>query len=121
MTASGEALWRRYEALHWEKGAQRTAADAIQALVSEQRADERAECCKAIRAACGACDGTGFDEAPCPPSYVSHDMVTDAESPEMEGQAFDPGSDGAECEYCGRPIAAIRSRIAAGGEEKRDG
>lgn len=51
----------------------------------DQRArEEREDCCTAIRAACGMCEGSGYAD----------------------------GSGDSECEYCGRPIAAIRAQPA---------
>ena len=53
---------------------------------AEVRAQERERCCEVIRKACGMCEGKGYVEAP-------------------------DGERGG-CEYCGRPIAAIRETPA---------
>lgn len=69
--------------------------------------DERTACVQAIRAACSMCNGAGV-ESSRPDRRVTHEMALDAGEPEMEGMTI-PG-DATECEYCGRPIAAIRAR-----------
>ncbi len=50
----------------------------------------REACCVKIRADCQACEGTG---------YLAHNPESGPSGP------YDPD----ECEYCGRPIAAIRA------------
>jgi hypothetical protein len=79
-----------------------TVDTAIRAAVER----ERKENCQAIRAACGACGGTGGFGGGV--HYVTRDMATDAGEPQLEGQEI--VEEPVECEYCGRPIAAIRER-----------
>lgn len=79
------------------------------------REDERERCCEAIKNACSMCDGKGYTET----SHAAHGCGGDeamcasgcpVEQIEQEG-----------CEYCGRPIAAIRAALAESadrGEEK---
>lgn len=73
------------EIIRLSPGAAEFLRDAIAAALDAAVAEERAACCDAIQAACGACDGKGHAGNP------------------HEEQSF-------ECEYCGRPIAAIRAR-----------
>ena len=54
-------------------------------------AGEREACAKRIRASCSACGGTGVG-------------------------GVDPRGDAVECEYCGRPIAAILAGKEVGSE-----
>ena len=54
-------------------------------------AEERDACAKRIRASCKACDGTGVG-------------------------GIDPRGDAVECEYCGRPMRAVRAGTEVGSE-----
>ena len=86
------------------------AAKRIEELEADEariRADERERCATAIRASCAACQGTGIME-PEITEFVTHDMALDCGEPQMEGQVF-YHRDAVECEYCGRPIDAIRA------------
>ena len=58
--------------------------DVLASAITKAEADVQERCCKVIRAACLVCKGTGL---------ADRDARSDAE----------------ECEYCGRPIAAIRN------------
>ena len=69
-------------------------ASDILALVKREVERERERCCIAIRSACTQCVNGVFEPDP---------------------RTGDP----VECEYCGRPIAAIRSRTAKAGEENK--
>lgn len=63
------------------------------------------ECCRQIQAECTVCGGSGgkiLGE-----HFVTHDMALDAGEPAMEGQSM--GVESEQCEYCGRPIEAIRN------------
>lgn len=66
---------------------------SIEDIVRDAMAEERKECCEAIRSECVACDDGVAGVAP-------------------DGSAI-------ECEYCGRPMAIIRNRSAA--KPPRDG
>jgi len=65
------------------------------------------EAAKVVREKCTACNGTGGIGGGI--HYVTRDMASDACEPSMEGQEII--EDPIECEYCGRPIAAIREKI----------
>ena len=77
-------------------------------LASWQQATEamREECCKAIRENCTACSGAGFVVE----EYTESEHGCNGD--ERECQTTCPVPVAAqrqiECEYCGRPIAAIR-------------
>lgn len=64
------------------------------------------ECCKAIRASCLACGGTGGQWGSAPP--VTRDMAIDAGDLSLEGSPGGPDQS-CECEYCGRPIKTLRA------------
>lgn len=88
-------LWERYGVLQYSGGPSLSSRTdrrvrALSRLVLEEVEREREANCKAIRAACAMCAGTGSVPDSPSPGYVAS----------------------TECEYCGRPIAAIRSRRA---------
>ncbi len=68
----------------------------------EIRAEERERCAVAIKAACGACEGKGYVEAIGTGYARNPDDPHGDPLPAPERERF-------ECEYCGRPIAAIRN------------
>jgi len=70
-----------------------TASCAWCESLATAREKEREACCEAIRANCTGCNGTGVG------GWESH----------PDGQH----AQAVECEYCGRPIAAIRARGGA--------
>lgn len=63
----------------------------------------------AIRAACEPCGGTGGERT----SRAAHAPYC---SGECDGNCPVEVEDWEECQYCGRPIAAIRARLAKGGK-----
>jgi len=77
--------------------------------IQDVRRDTIEECAKVIRTECSVCGGTGIGRYE-PATYVSHDMALDAEQPEREGSLYSPEIN-EECEYCGRPIDAIRTLL----------
>ena len=76
----------RCPAKHWS---------AVAAAIEETVREAEEQCCKAIRAACFACRGSGVVR-------VTRDYQEVGE----------------ECECCGQPIVAIRSRAPDAGEKR---
>ena len=66
---------------------------------------EREANCRAIRDSCEPCSGTGGIGGGI--HIVTREMAMDACDPDAEGMEIE--EPGTECEYCGRPIAAIRA------------
>lgn len=142
-----KAIWERYRsdrsvtAPNWQGEAwedtndyQRqsaySAADGCLALLASppqaaaqtgERERALEEAAKAVRAACAACGGTGSagERGQVLVGEVTRDMARDAGEPSMEGMpVYGDGPESSECEYCGRPIAAIRSLASpASGKE----
>lgn len=118
-----EALHKRaIELLHEVRGLEKARIyipdakpplDAIEAALSVTRQEAIQEAARAVRSACGACNGTGYAEPPREERRVTRDMAIDAENPEMEGLIYSHADEGTECEYCGRPMSAIRALGAA--------
>lgn len=67
---------------------------ALARLVDEVREED----CKAVRAACGPCKGTGALP------FIASEPYIDEHGDQIAGLV-----EATECEYCGRPIAAIRA------------
>lgn len=83
-------------------------AEAVEKRVKEAVAQEREQNCEAIRAACSMCNGTGMVVV----------MTSEHACGGDEGKCLTmcpiPGQAQQDCEYCGRPIQAIRSRPPEG-------
>ena len=79
----------------------------VRSTLAAAVAQEREENCRAIRAACGPCGGSGAVGG----TGSGHGCDGTAEN--CAETCPVPVPDAQECEYCGRPIAAIRSRGAA--------
>jgi len=74
-------------------------------LIKADREAVREACAKKIRAECTACDGKGGEVVGG--HYVTREMALDAGEPAMEGTPYE--EEYQECEYCGRPMSAVRS------------
>ena len=79
------------------------ATPLIAAAIQAAEAAERERCIEAIREACGMCGGKGYTET----SHAAHGCGGD-ESMCASGCPVEQ-IEQEECEYCGRPIDAIRS------------
>jgi len=77
--------------------------------VDDIRRDIIEECIRVVRRNCSVCGGSGIGRYE-PQRYVSRDMALDAEQPEREGALYS-AEICEECEYCGRPIEAIRTLL----------
>ena len=75
------------------------------AEIKEAVEREREANCRAIRDSCEPCSGTGGIGGGI--HIVTREMAMDACDPDAEGMEIE--EPGTECEYCGRPIAAIRA------------
>lgn len=74
-----------------------------QRMIRKACAAERERCCAIIREHCAACGGSGIGE-------VTFGVVPDVNPADPDGEPIAvPVTEATECEYCGRPIAAIRA------------
>ena len=84
---------------------ERMVLDALRAYGDECRNAALEEAVVGVREACEACDGAGGRVIGV--HEVTQEMASDTGMPEMAGYGFQEEVE--QCEYCGRPIAAIRA------------
>lgn len=100
--------WKSPDVKRWSEMFRkaRITAESLPFAVKEAVAAEMERCCKAIQDACGPCGGAG----------CTTESGHDCDGTEASCQKNCPVPVPVPCEFCGRPIDAIRSRSTSSGK-----